>query len=47
MDNVIVGLLCAVVWGVISMAHVLGKIHGELCKIRKMQEHDFNKQFGE
>ena len=45
MENVIAGLLFAIACGVYAMCRVLDKIFAEVEKIRKMQEHDFDKQF--
>jgi hypothetical protein len=45
MENVIAGLLFAIACGVYGGCHVLDKILVELQAIRKMREHDFDKQF--
>jgi hypothetical protein len=45
MENVIAGLLFAIACGVYGACRVLDKILVELQAIRKMREHDFDKQF--
>jgi hypothetical protein len=45
MENVIAGLLFAIAFLVYAGCRVLDKILVELRAIRKMREHDFDKQF--